>query len=221
MTENRDEEGHAMTTMQYISKSEIKHEQWQEAANLIWKAIPNAVIAKLGVKFNTLFYKSIAENECSCAFLVHSPSGKSLGIIIGTLDRPLVYAAAVKNNVFRLMLAANFRVVRPAVIHWVIKGVLSKFSHKKMEQVPTRPAAELIVIAVQPEARGTGVAANLVALMEKWMKSKGLEGPYTILTEKSNERSNKFYAKIGSHFIETTLHHGREINEWQKYLTQK
>jgi ribosomal protein S18 acetylase RimI-like enzyme len=207
-----------MEHIEYVNKTQIKNEQWQEAANLIAKAIPNAIISKLGVKFNTIFYRSIAQHECSCAFLAHDPSGYSLGIIIGTLDRPFVYAAAVKNNISKLILAANFRIVRPAVIQWTIKGILNKFSRKKKEEVSNRPLAELIVIAVQPEARGSGVAANLVTLMEKWMKSKCLEGPYTILTEKSNARSNKFYAKIGSHFVGITLHHGREINEWHKAL---
>jgi ribosomal protein S18 acetylase RimI-like enzyme len=79
----------------------------------------------------------------------------------------------------------------------------------------------MIVIAVDPDARGTGVAAQLVSRMETWMTSKGLDGPYTILTEKSNGRSNSFYAKIGSHFVGTTLHHGREINEWHKYPSQE
>jgi glycosyltransferase involved in cell wall biosynthesis/GNAT superfamily N-acetyltransferase len=218
-SEKYDRKGVEMEPVGYENKTEIKSGQWKESASLIAGAIPNSIISKLGVKFNTIFYKSIAENECSCAFLAHSPSGKSLGVIIGTLDRPFVYKVAVKNNMFRLILGANFRIVRPAVIKWIIKGILSKFSGKKMEETPNRPLAELIVIAVQPEARGTGVAANLVAMMEKWMKSKGLKGPYMILTEKSNGRSNKFYAKIGSHFVGTTLHHGREINEWRKEIT--
>jgi GNAT superfamily N-acetyltransferase len=100
-----------------------------------------------------------------------------------------------------------------------MKGLFSAFRRHKSQDA-TRPVAELIVIAVQPEAQGSGVAAHLVALMEAWMKGKGLKGPYTILTEKVNGRSNKFYEKIGSHFIRTTLHHGREINEWQKWLPQ-
>lgn len=209
-----------METIRYSSTSEIKHEQWQEAAILISKAIPNAILSKLGVPFNTLFYQSLAENEHSCAFLAHDPSGKSLGIVIGTLNRPLVYAATIKRNMLRLMLAAHCRMAGPAVIQWVVKGVLSKFGRRKPAEHSTRPTAEMIVIAVQPEARGAGVAAQLVVRMETWMKSKGLKGPYTILTEKSNGRSNSFYAKIGSHFVGTTLHHGREINEWHKYLSE-
>jgi ribosomal protein S18 acetylase RimI-like enzyme len=210
-----------MIPTQYISKSEIDPEQWQESAALILEAIPNAILAKLGVPFNTLFYQSMADHECACAFLAHSPSGKSLGIIIGTLNRSRVYAATMKNNVFRLLLAANVRLVRSAVILWVLKGVWSKFQRAKRDAISTRPAAEMIVIAVDPDARGTGVAAQLVSRMETWMTSKGLDGPYTILTEKSNGRSNSFYAKIGSHFVGTTLHHGREINEWHKYPSQE
>jgi ribosomal protein S18 acetylase RimI-like enzyme len=208
-------------TIQYISQSQINPEQWQESAALIVEAIPNAILAKLGIRFNALFYQSIASDEHSCAFLAHSPSGKSLGIIIGTLNRSRVYAATMKNNVFRLLLAANVRLVRSAVILWVLKGVWSKFQRAKRDAISTRPAAEMIVIAVDPDARGTGVAAQLVSRMETWMTSKGLDGPYTILTEKSNGRSNSFYAKIGSHFVGTTLHHGREINEWHKYPSQE
>lgn len=219
MTKNSNEVKRDMTNVEYISKYEIKNQQWREAANLIAEAIPNTVISKLGTKFNRIFYESIAENQYSCAYAAHGQSGKLLGIIIGTTDRPHVYSAAIKNNLFRLILATNLRLLRPAVVGYLAKGILGKFGHKNSQSTYSRPVAELLVIAVQPQARGSRIAAALLERMEEFMKMAHLEGPYVILTEKTNERANKFYEKIAARFVGTTLHHGREINEWHKYLT--
>lgn len=99
----------------------------------------------------------------------------------------------------------------------VIKGVLAKVKGTS-EEHPDRPAARLVAIAVCSKAKGTGLAQELVDHMEKFMVSKGFEGSYVILTEKTNKQANKFYKKIGAKFVRTNLRHGRAINEWHKEI---
>jgi ribosomal protein S18 acetylase RimI-like enzyme len=210
----------SMETIEYVDKTGITVLQWQDSAKLISRAIPNAIVSKLGVKFNAIFYRSIAESECSCAYVAHDSAGGLLGIIIGALDRDSAYSTAVKNNRWALLRAANIRLLSPAVVLWIIKGFVAKLSrNEKIQQIPARPRAELVVIAVQAKMRGVGIAPVLVAKMEEFFRSRRLEGPYMILTEESNARSNKFYSKIGCRFITTTVHHGRRINEWHKFLS--
>jgi ribosomal protein S18 acetylase RimI-like enzyme len=141
-----------------------------------------------------------------------------LGVIIGTINYTSARSIAFKEQLAKLILAANLRLLRWSVITWVAKGIIAKIGSESNSHIDT-PHAELVAIAVCPEARGTGLSQELVEAMEKFMVSKRLSGPYTILTEKANARANRFYEKIGAKFVRTNLYHGREINQWHKKIT--
>lgn len=198
--------------------SEISNKEWRDIADLIAEAIPNTLISKLGSRFGATFYSKIVEQDCSCVYVARNESNNLLGVIIGTTDYPKVHSIAFKRQLPKLITTANFRLFNWPVINWVIKGVLAKAKYEKQNHAD-RPVAKLVAIAVCPKARGTGLAQELVEKMERFMVSKGLRGPYTILTEESNARANKFYEKIDATFVKTNLHHGREINEWHKEIT--
>ena len=196
----------------------IHENNWIEAANLAAKAIPNALIAKLGSRFGAKFYSKITEQPYSCAYAARDESDNILGIIIGTTDYPKARAIAFKEQLLSLIIAANFRLLRWSVISWIIKGIIEKAKGKEQNHT-NKPHAELMVIVVRPEVKGSGLAQKLVQKMEKFMLSKSLSQPYAILTEKANIPGNKFYKKIGATFIKTSLHHGKEINTWHKVIT--
>lgn len=191
--------------------------EWCSIAELVAKAIPNAVVSKLGVSFGAAFYQKVAEQEYSCAYVARGSSGNIAGVIIGSIDCPKARSIAVKSQLLRLSIAASRRLIRPDVISWLIKSLIARFKDKNKAH-ESRPSAELIAIAVQPKARGSGLAAALVEKMEKFMVLKELAGPYLILTEKANTRANLFYEKIGAKLIRTNMHHGRAINEWHKEI---
>jgi ribosomal protein S18 acetylase RimI-like enzyme len=197
---------------------EICDNEWSIAAKLIAQAIPNALISKLGNNFGSIFYRKIFEQECSCGYVARDESGNILGVIIGTANYPQSRSIAFKKQLGKLLIAANFRIFRWSVINWMISGIVENINARE-ESSANRPIAELIAIAVCNEERGTGLAQELVEEMEKFMVSKKIFGPYTILTENCNARANKFYAKIGAVLVKTFVHHGREINEWHKEIT--
>jgi len=196
---------------------QIRDNEWYQVAELIAQVIPNALISKLGNRFGAAYYHKIVEQEYSCGYAARDESDNILGVIVGTMDYPKVRSIAFKEQLLKLLIAANFRLLGWSVIKWVIKGVLVKGSREKQDHTD-RPVAKLIAIALYSKARGTGLARKLVEKMEKYMVSKGLCEPYTILTEEANVRANKFYEKIGATFVRTNLHHGREINEWYKEM---
>ena len=203
-------------TSQYTI-GEIHNSEWIDVAKLIAHAVPNALISKLGNKFGGKFYSKLVLQDYSCGYVAKSVSGNIVGLIIGTLDYPKARSIAFKGQLAKLIITANFRLLTWSVIGWVIKGILAKDRDEKQGH-KDRPAADLIAIAVCSKARGTGLAQKLVEEMEKFMTSKGLGGPYKILTEKANTRANKFYEKIGAKLIRTNMHHGRAINEWHKEI---
>ena len=153
----------------------IHENNWIEAANLAAKAIPNALIAKLGSRFGAKFYSKITEQPYSCAYAARDESDNILGIIIGT----------TKEQLLSLIIAANFRLLRWSVISWIIKGIIEKAKGKEQNHT-NKPHAELMVIVVRPEVKGSGLAQKLVQKMEKFMLSKSLSQPYAILTEKAS-----------------------------------
>jgi ribosomal protein S18 acetylase RimI-like enzyme len=189
-----------------------------EVAKLVAQVIPNALISKLGSRFGAAFYSKLVEQEYSCGYVARNGSGNVIGVIIGTTNYPKARSIALKGQLLKLVIAANFRLLSWSLINWVIKGVLAKTKGEKQTH-KDKPPGELIAVAVRPEVQGTGLAQKLVEEMEKFMVSNGLSGSYTILTEKANKRANRFYKKIGATFIKTSLYHGREINEWHKVIT--
>jgi ribosomal protein S18 acetylase RimI-like enzyme len=197
---------------------EINDAEWLDIAALLAEAIPNTVISKLGNSFGAVFYSKVAAQDYSCVYAARNESNNIVGVIIGSIDYPKAHSAALKSQRMKLTISANFRLFSWSVISWMIKGILAKIRGTTNKECHDSPAARLVAIAVRPEARGTKLAQELVGRMEKFMVSKGLKGPYAILTEKANERANRFYKKIGAEFVRTSLHHGREINEWNKKI---
>lgn len=197
---------------------QIREDQWYRGSEIIAQAIPNALISKLGNRFGAAFYRKLVEQECSCGYVARNKSGHILGIIIGTTDYPKARSIALKEQWSKLLICANFSLLRWAVVSWVIKGILVKVRGKEQDHM-NRPPAELVAIAIRPEIRGTGLAQKLVEEMEKFMLSKGACKQYVILTEEVNTRANRFYRKMGAELIRTNLHHARRINEWHKQIT--
>jgi GNAT superfamily N-acetyltransferase len=197
----------------------IDNELWTSVAGMIVEAVPNTIIAKLGRTFAAAFYKNISIQGFSCAYIGIDNSGKIASVIIGSLDHSRAYSVAMKTQRLKLAFYANFRLLRWAVISWVVKGIIAKIK-SEAQPVKSRPKARLILIVVRPDLRGGGLAAALVEKMEEFMLEGNITGPYFILTEKENKRANRFYEKIGANFIGTNLYRGREINEWRKLIKQ-
>lgn len=188
---------------------------WPAISDLIAEAIPNAIVSSFSTAFGSLYYCNISQKQHSCCFVALDNSGKVVGVIIGTLDRNSVNKLPIKMKV-KLLLLARLRLFSLTVLMWVIKGLISKITNK--EGTGSSSDAEMLVIAVLSECKGTKVAYELVEKMESFFKEQNLKMSYLIHTEKANVRANHFYSKIGAVLINTHLHHGREINEWRKSL---
>ena len=198
---------------------QMKHEDWLDAALLIARAIPNTVLSKLGAAFGAAFYRRIAEQDSTCMYAVRDGRGKIAGIIIGTIKASQAYREAVRGHKMRLLMAANFRLLHVAVLVWLLRAIVCRLSGKA-GALPVRPESQLLVIAVCPEAQGTGISRVLVDRMELFFYERTGRLDYFILTEQSNLRANRFYEKIGAVLSGTVFHHARAINEWRKTVNK-
>lgn len=200
-----------------IGEKEGTQQIWEQAARVIIEGIPNSVVSHLGVPFNVQFYRVIAESEKCCAFFAIDESGTLQGIILGALEKEDVYYKPVREHPLQMAFAANFRLLSPSVLKWLLAGLFRK-SNTRTIPAAEQAKAELIVIAVCPDSRGGKVAHALVEAMERRLVDFGGASGYNIFTEEANTRANRFYKKIGASFIETETFHGRRINKWFKVL---
>lgn len=200
--------------MEKFSITEPELSEWPTIVKLISDGIPNTIIVKLGVNFARLYYKRFSSIEDSCVYVGRDCEGEVQGVIIGTINYPKCHSVATKGQLLSLLAAANIRLMSWSFLSWFLKGVISKLRGNR--EVRERPLACLEVISVSEGFRGTGLSHGLIKRLENFMRDKDFRGNYFILTEKGNISSNKFYKKIGSYLVYTSVHHGREINEWYK-----
>jgi ribosomal protein S18 acetylase RimI-like enzyme len=198
-----------------VGESEATMQVWKQSAHLVIDGVPNSVISHLGLDFNIRFYKAIAESVVSCAFFAIGESGKVEGMIIGTLDKDHTYYRSIREHPITMAIAANFRLLSPAVLKWIFTGFSKRHGHNSVAVIADSKA-ELIVIAVNKDYRGSNVARSLVLAMERKLADLGGVDGYNIFTEEANIRANRFYEKVGATLIDTSVFHGRRINRWFK-----
>jgi|GEM_PF-6563300 len=191
-------------------------DDWGDISDLIAKSIPNAIVSHLGNRFGKNFYKILSEHRCSCVYVCKDFQDDLKGVIIGTTDHSASYSGIRKNR-FKLLLAMNFRLFKWVVLKWIARKVFTKISSQKAK-CDFYVKAELIVVAVSEDMRGKGFATKLIQKMESFLGTQDEGDIYFILTEKSNERANKFYRKIGAELVTTCAGGARNINRWHKTL---
>lgn len=188
---------------------------WDDFAALVRASLPNYLVSQLGTRFDAVFYRHMAGQPGAYSISAYDEAGNLAGCIFATLDRRVARRLTLP-LIAKLIFAANFRLLSPAMFGWLVRGIRgAKQTKSSLKQFPE---AELIIFVVAPAFRGEGLAPLLMGEMEAFFEARGLRKPYLILTEKENLTANRYYDKIGAEFIRTYQHHGREINIWHKCI---
>ncbi len=183
------------------------------------EAIPQAIFARLGERFTATFFRWVQHQPCSEVWVGKGPDGGLLGVIAGTLDRPGIYRAIVRAHGLRIALSLLANLYRPSVLAWILRAGLGSVLSSRGDRVAARrPAAELLLVAVEQQAQGTGLARRLVQHMESQFVDWGFRGTYVILTLSTNTRANTFYERIGAQLATRTKTRGYIVHEYHKSL---
>ena len=102
------------------------------------------------------------------------------------------------------------------VFRWLLCGIRTRSATKYLSK--DFPKAELIVVSVHKDFKGNRLCKILINELEAFFRESNLDGPYLILTEKSNRVANHVYEKLGANFIKTYTYHDKLMNEWHKPL---
>jgi len=183
----------------------------KEIALIHIQGIGTGFISSLGPGFVTELYEAIAKDSNSFGF-VAIEDGKALGFIAlsTNLGKLYKYVALKKGFKFGLILARRMLSFR--VFKKVIDNIFYPIKMKKLDL----PDAELLSIVVVPEARGKGIAKQLIEKHFEECKKRGINR-VKALVRVENEAANKLYLKCGFELKKTIKSHGFLSNI---YITQ-
>ena len=164
---------------------------YRQVAALHAANIDQGFLATLGVPFLALMYRAIDEAADSVLFVEES-GGRVLGFISGGTGMGSIYRTMLRKPV-ALGLSLLPSIVKPARI----KRILDILRYGRNEPTAQLPRAELLSLAVAPDARGSGVAERLYHRLATYFKDAG-EGAFKITVGDALAPAHRFYTRMGA-----------------------
>ena len=180
-----------------------KNKIYSEVAELHLKYINKGFLATLGLKFLTLLYEAI-DNDENSILIVEEVDNRAIGYVAGGSSMKTIYFKLILRlpELMISLLPALFSLKKIVKIAEII---LFKRSSSASKEIPDE---ELFSIVVSPEHRGCGHAEKLFLLLCEHFKNKGVSS-FKILVGEKLSRAHNFYLKLGSKKIdEVELHKG-------------
>jgi ribosomal protein S18 acetylase RimI-like enzyme len=134
-----------------------------------------------------------------------------LGFVAGTDEPSGFYRRLLQQRWWRFGLTAIKPLLRqPAILPRLTRA----FSMPKEASLPDK-SGMLMSIAVMPNAHGSGVGQALVREFLTEAKRRGLERVNLTTDQENNDRTNRFYQKMGFSCIRSYITpEGRKMNEY-------
>jgi len=168
--------------------------------------IPTAFLSQLGVRFLTHVYRALHRSRHAFIFVAVDANDGVIGFICGATSVKGLYRSVLLR---RGWLYAGLLLRQ--VLHWnVLRRVIETlFYPSKLGD--TLPQAELLSIAVDPGARGSGVATALLDALLGEFRRRGC-GEFRVLVGADLDAANAYYIKHGFALTDTTESHGVASN---------
>lgn len=167
-------------------------ERYRQVAALHAAGINQGFLATLGIPFLSLLYQAIDEAPAS-VLIVDEQAGKVRGFVSGGVGMGPIYRRMLRHP-FRLGMALLPTLVRPARLRRIFD--ILRYGNKQKGRHPL-PEAELLSIAVAPEARGSGVAESLYKRLEQHFRSQGVN-VFKITVGDSLATAHRLYKRMGA-----------------------
>lgn len=159
--------------------------------------IPWGLLSGMGPRFVDAFYQTLLDSSYGFAFLAER-DGQVVGFSTGVVQWRRFYQAFVLRN--------EWLAIKTVARKIVGGGLRRLVETSKYTAAGSLPDAELVSIAVSPEARGTGVADALVRAVLDEFSRRGIEW-VRVTTAGDNHAAARVYERSGF-----TLLHRAEIH---------
>lgn len=175
----------------------------RQVARLHIENINKGFLSTLGEGFLTQMYAAIDSGTTS-VLLVEERDGRVVGFVSGASGMGAIYKRMLRRplSLGVAMLPVLFSVSR-------LKRIFEIVRYSGGKSLPgSMPDAELLSIAVAPEARGQQVADRLYQRLVEHFRGKGLSA-FRIIVGAPLEPAHRFYRRMGADAIaEVELHAG-------------
>lgn len=170
-------------------------QRYREVAALHAANINQGFLAKLGVPFLALMYRAIDEATDS-VLLVEEQGGRVIGFVSGGLGMGPIYRRMLRHPI-RLGLSLLPSLLDPKRL----KRIVEILRYGGGSRSPSgMPHAELLSIAVDPVARGTGVAERLYRRLQGHFAQLGVPA-FRITVGDSLTPAHRYYQRMGAKAI--------------------
>lgn len=184
------------------------------------EGIPQGFLSQLATNVRVHLYLGISSAPRSGVWVAVTTDGAVVGFVAGTADVGRCYRSVLLREGLGM---AWFGA--PSLLHrdaWRKIGQTLTYPRREIARRTAagapEPTAELLSIAVDPGARGAGVASRLLAALEDAMIRWGQRGIYRVVTMAADPGSNGFYRKTGFRYVRSFEHHGVTMNLYHKDL---
>lgn len=192
----------------------------QKVAALHRTALPRGFLSSLGDAFLGRLYGLMASSDRAVVLVGVDERDDCVGFISGSPDVGRCYKDVLRRGAGPLLLSALPALTSPKVALRIIQTLaypMQKSADRpKTEQASGLPKAELLSIAVDERTRGGGLGKRLVVALEQEFVMSGHDGPYRVVTDASDPRSNAFYEALGFERFDTFRHHEHQMARYVK-----
>lgn len=200
-------------------------------AQLHARCIVTGFLSTLGDRFLARLYRAIAEDAESIVLVALRPAPLEgpavVGFIAGTRNTRAMYLRILRANWLAFSLLLLPRAFSPRVLKYILETMAyGRRSEAESQRANSGTDAELLSVAVDPDARGLGIGRELVREFEQWLdgsaqgKETAKDEPpatrYKVVTSAADTASNAFYRSCGFTLASTFRHHGNEMNEYYR-----
>mgnify|MGYP000883075912 CR=1 FL=1 len=177
-----------------------------EAAQLHILGIESGFISSLGLDFVTALYEAIAESKSSFGF-VTCEGEEVIGFVAFTENINSLYKSIIWKKGFKFAFLLGSR-----LFSWTrLKRIWETLLYPSRVKADDLPAAELLSIAVSPQARGKGIASQLIEAGIAECRKRGMDR-MKVLVGANLVAANKLYLKCGFEKAGEIMNHGALSN---------
>ncbi len=179
-----------------------------DAARLHIQGINTGFISSLGIDFVTALYEAIAISDHAFGLVaVDSDKDKIVGFVTFCTDLNALYKSVIRKNVMKFSFILGRRLFSLARVKRIFQTLFYPSKVKDLQL----PKAELLSIAVDPDARGQGLGRRLINEGFQQCRKRDIK-KVKVLVAADNQPANMLYQKTGFKLHSTTKSHAVPSN---------
>ena len=178
------------------------------AVDLHIRCFKDSFLTSLNRDVLASMYENYVQSDLGCAY-VCVEEGEIVGLVAGAINPSVYYNEMLKKRGARFIWLTAKRIVKePRILVSIARKNFGGFFRPDRSEKAYR-RANLDVIAVKEEYRGSGIAAELAEAFLEDVKEQGVS-EVLLGVKASNVRSRHFYEKIGLKHLRTIKQSGED-----------